>query len=1134
MDNNPLLAMLKAAGTNSASPIPPAGPIGSTGSNGGSNLSASAASRPPPPAFQAVSLDDLFKSISQPPGAFTKSTPTPPSAAQANLATSPPGQHKAKLLGMLSLGVGAGSAQDTPEVSRPASGPQTQNREEQRRASLLGMLRSPLLNTAPALDEPVITHPAPIAPLPRSIVSPPPFTNTMSPPSGSAPAKSPFDFVSPFDAFDKPAPSLPQSGQGSAAAPSPVRTPSAKSTPAPSSPVKREYAIPQAAAAGTPASQDQAAPSPPVSRKDSAGPSLAAQLLQDAGGKGPVTLFPGGVTIDMAQPNLDAVVNHAGVVAVQPATIMKAESVAFSRGRTVGSAGDWIAYTLSRGRIRLLNMNTGARTLIQIDTTGPFVDLAVTDGALAVVLADGSVNAYRVPHAWVRDDPDCPLIFSLPSIQPGSVPADKSLGDINQIEWVRRENESAANWLAIGGTEGVIIVKPENWGQQSSLVNAREMLTNHRVLKASGLVVQFCLNATHQAIALISSSGYFCLYSVASLNKVWHRQLPSSNTATPLSSVRFCEAHIVVGRANDTMFDLVQITYELAVISTIKFDAPASQLSFGNAVYDSDNETLFISQFARGSVYAFRYKLKGTPPLRGVIGTDAVPILAFDSMAEFPIEPIVSMVLSPNRPGSPAFVYATRQGINRAQIDLRSLSQTRPTLTPAAAEAKPIEQKAEEKDERASVADKADLQDRPADNRRVRGRAAQADKRAQTPTTARKEPQRAASPLKPDAPVAEDKGAGPGLTADELFRALKKTEDKLGNQFKQAIQTEFGASKRGSADLSSSLSSAVTNHLQASLPTLIEQEVQRAIPAAVQNAVRELVPGAVHQSLQNIGRDVERILAPIVPRTLNTVVQPAVERAVREVIQQTVVPALEAATTNVYNQLAEDLKTEMVQIRKDVVAEQGDALAGTNDMIHNLSSMVESLQRQVAALSARSPPPGPVPSSLARSVSVRSPPVSQTMQMMQPATPMMQQPTLYDKQLEDAFLAALSAQSAPVTLKLVSDYASRTEQILPPRPGRSPVSQAVLLTLAHRLSSALANVAPQDHMFATVATWLHRAVDQLDSTDPDIRVYLPRVASVVTQELNQRISQLSYLSDQYSRAHISMLRQVIDELMAKL
>lgn len=786
-------------------------------------------------------------------------------------------------------------------------------------------------------------------------------------------------------------------------------------------------------------------------------------------------LSPGGVTIDMSKPNTEAVVNHPGAFKVTPATIMRAESVGFSRGRSVGAAGGWIAYTLPRGRIRLIDMISGARTMIQLEATGPIADLAVTTDAVAVVSSDGSVNAYRVPSSWDQDDPSCPLIFRLPPITPGSLPADKSLGDINQIEWVRRD-ETKSNWLAIGGTDGAVIIKPSTWGEQSPVANAREMLTAHRVLKTSGLVVQFCLNATHQAIGLISSSGYFCLYSVASLNKVWHRQLPSTNTAAPLSSVRFCEAHIIVGRANDTMFDLVQITYELAVISTLRFNAPAShQLSFGNAVYDSQHETLFISQFARGSIYAFRYKLKGAQPLRGVTGADATPVLAFDAMLEFPAEPIVSFVIGPPTANDPDLLFATPTGISQVHVD-KNLLPPKPqgaTSQAAAGGVKPAEEEKE-------TLEKPTAADRSIERRGKKG-VAQTERRSQTPLSARgpqtpqDSPQRGpVSPIKPRtpsfitnsalAPVVHSERLSPAtalaasvahsdsLTADDLAKALKKTEDKITAQLKAAIQAEFGANNNR-ANLPATVSTAVTNHLQANLPKLVQQEMQRAVPSAVQSAIRELTPAAIHQSLANIGRDVERALAPVVPRTLNTVVQPAVERAVREAVSQAIVPALDAATTRVYDQLASDLKTEMVQIRKDVIAEQGESLTATNDMIHTLSGMVESLQRQVAALSVRSPAPGPVGSQTVRS-SIMSPPAPVKASPLAPPVPLapVQHEHTSIKALEDAFLSALSAQTPASTLKLVSDFTARTDSILPARPGRSPLSQAVLLTLVHRVS----------------------------------------------------------------------------------
>lgn len=70
-------------------------------------------------------------------------------------------------------------------------------------------------------------------------------------------------------------------------------------------------------------------------------------------------------------------------------------------------------------------------------------------------------------------------------------------------------------------------------------------------------------------------------------------------------------------------------------------------------------------------------------------------------------------------------------------------------------------------------------------------------------------------------------------------------------------------------------------------------------------------------------------------------------------------------------------------------------------------------------------------------------------------------------------------------------------------------------------------------MFQTVATWLRRAVDQLDPRDPGIAEYLPRVTGVVTQELGNRINQLVRFSDPLSQTHATVLRQTIDVLNSK-
>lgn len=114
MENNPLLAMLKNAANGPPVPSP-------------ANKAVS-----PPPSLQAVSIDDLFKSISgMPPPSNVQS---PPAAPSATLASGP--AHQAKLLGVL-----GGSTPDG--VSRPISGGPTPSTDEnQRRASLLNVLKS--------------------------------------------------------------------------------------------------------------------------------------------------------------------------------------------------------------------------------------------------------------------------------------------------------------------------------------------------------------------------------------------------------------------------------------------------------------------------------------------------------------------------------------------------------------------------------------------------------------------------------------------------------------------------------------------------------------------------------------------------------------------------------------------------------------------------------------------------------------------------------------------------------------------------------------------------------------------------------------------------------------------------------
>jgi hypothetical protein len=131
---------------------------------------------------------------------------------------------------------------------------------------------------------------------------------------------------------------------------------------------------------------------------------------------------------------------------------------------------------------------------------------------------------------------------------------------------------------------------------------------------------------------------------------------------------------LLVGRKNNTIYDLIQITVDLAVLSTIKFVAPPPSpvpLHFSQAVYDPSRRTLWVSSFARGSVFGFRYALSGSPPIK--VAERPNGVVAFDKIGEYPLnESILSLALSTSSPSGEEdleLFFATPTGFNHATID---------------------------------------------------------------------------------------------------------------------------------------------------------------------------------------------------------------------------------------------------------------------------------------------------------------------------------------------------------------------------------------------------------------------------------------------------------------------------------
>jgi len=85
---------------------------------------------------------------------------------------------------------------------------------------------------------------------------------------------------------------------------------------------------------------------------------------------------------------------------------------------------------------------------------------------------------------------------------------------------------------------------------------------------------------------------------------------------------------------------------------------------------------------------------------------------------------------------------------------------------------------------------------------------------------------------------------------------------------------------------------------------------------------------------------------------------------------------------------------------------------------------------------------------------------------------------------------------------------SNPEGVMPLK-GQPPLSQAVILTLVHRLAGAIGESAPVDESFKSSMWWLQRAAQVLNTNDPLIAPYIARVLPSVQAMLNttkQRIA----------------------------
>ncbi|TCD61419.1 hypothetical protein EIP91_008453 [Steccherinum ochraceum] len=796
----------------------------------------------------------------------------------------------------------------------------------------------------------------------------------------------------------------------------------------------------------------------------------------------------------------------------------------FLPGTTIG-ATHWVAYAMTKGRVRVISRSSGDRTLLQLPplfpTTAAVTDMSVHGNRLAGVTSDGGLVVWELPEV-IRDDVPGTIALCV-------VPAQ---GDepLRSVKW----HPQQPDLVAVASDTNIYFI---NIADAAHIFNGEPIpqAELHRVCQIFSVpspIIAFDYDIPRSAIATISEDSTLTMWNIRDKLPFWSHKVRGDEVP---SSLTFVEGGVVVGRKHGTIFQLLPIMGR-NVLSTIRFvnGNREDPDMFGHANYDSRIQTLWIANNRRDSMIAFKINFDVSTPSPG--GEDNGRGAYFEQVVEF---------------GGPKptihFVILT-------------------------ADADPTGEEAHA----ACVAAKKDAKGKGVD-------------------TGMSDPVGIAL-TKEMRKVEENIHSRLGrLISKELDKQHQRLEDARANEqaadfvrqekILKLISTEL--TKNTTRVVEMAVKAEVQNSVLPSLENITKNEVKSALNT-------HLSKGLADSMKQHLPTEIERLLlrpdvSAHIARTFSSVVTPIVERQVKDTIQKTLIPAYSQQSSAIHQELSREIHGEVLNLKKEVIAWQSEALRGQESLIRELEQSVRLLSEQVKYLSLTTSQAGPSGSSMARASPAPStnslqtsfrhtnlPPVSQVPQNYTqaqpqqhtyvpaqqqqpppmhgpwfapsqiaapqashpaapppvPAQPMMRTPPpqVQNEEWDDTYLAVLGSQDSRQLRELL---ARSNPDLVMPLNGGGPLSQAVVLTLVHRLSQLIGEIPPSDETFKSSLWWLQRASTILNTSDPLISPYVSRVMPSVQSMLNTTKQRLAILPGQPLMETARAVADIQDQLARK-
>jgi hypothetical protein len=282
-----------------------------------------------------------------------------------------------------------------------------------------------------------------------------------------------------------------------------------------------------------------------------------------------------------------------------PIALVKQDPV-FLPGSTIG-ATHWVAYAMTKGRLRIISRASGDRTLLQLPSVfsplSSVIDMAAYGNRLAGVTMDGGFVVWEFPEIITDDAPAQILLCIGPSNHQESA--------LTMVKWHPKDRDT----LVVASESQLCLIDLANApALRGQVLSQSDLQHIGQIFPMSSPLVAFDFDVLHYAIATLSADSTLTIWNIQdqvpySTHKVRGEDYPSSLT--------FVDGGVVVGRKSGTIFQLLSMT-DKAVLSTVKFTNGSFEDPdmFGHTCYDARVQTLWVANSRRESIIGLRINLE--------------------------------------------------------------------------------------------------------------------------------------------------------------------------------------------------------------------------------------------------------------------------------------------------------------------------------------------------------------------------------------------------------------------------------------------------------------------------------------------------------------------------------------------